>query len=139
VSGCGEKTNTKNAEEFFKAAKKYGTAGKYEKAVEFYTKAIESNPKYVKAYLNRGMIHDHQGRKEKAISDFLKVGELDKTDMYPAQQLARLYREKGDSRNEKKYEAEMEKRQQAAMSGTRSNKDQIDKQQKQKQDAKKKT
>lgn len=140
--GCETKkkstTNTKNAKKYFEAAKEYEKHGKYDQAVEHYTNAIKENPEYAKAFRNRGMIHDSQGRSEKAIKDFVKACELDKTDMYPAQQLERLYREKGDTQNAKKYEKEMEKRQQGTMSNTRNNKDQIDKQQKQKQDAKKK-
>ena len=135
MPGCGDgkKTkvkNPKNVKVYFDAAKEYDKAGKHDKAIEFYTKTIKEDSNHAKAYRNRGMVHDRVGNTEKATKDFVKAHELDKTDMYPAQQLARIYRQQGDMRNAQKYEDEMEKRQQKSLSNTRNNKDQIDKQKK---------
>jgi len=46
-------------------------------AIEEYTKAIEADPKFVKAYLNRGINREKKNQYDAAIADFTKVIELD--------------------------------------------------------------
>ena len=47
-----------------------GALGRYDEASEQLTKAIELEPLNVEAYHNRAVIHERQGRKDAAISDY---------------------------------------------------------------------
>lgn len=49
-----------------------------EKALEYYTKSINSNKKHKAAYNNRGVIYKTTGENQKAIEDYTSVIELDK-------------------------------------------------------------
>jgi tetratricopeptide (TPR) repeat protein len=51
-------------------------AKKHDEAIAAHTKAIESNPKDVAAYLNRGVVFAEQKKYEEAISDYTKAIEL---------------------------------------------------------------
>ena len=70
--------------------------GNYEKAIEYFTKAIELKPDYAEAYFNRGLAHFKTGSYynkepyEKAIQDFTKAIELkpDFADAYYHRSLA---------------------------------------------------
>ena len=50
------------------------------KAIEYYTKAIELNPKYSDAYNNRGILKQELGDKEGAMQDYNKAIELNPND-----------------------------------------------------------
>ena len=67
-------------------------ADRKEEAIAEFTKAIEIDPKSVKAYLNRAMCYNETGRPREAVADFSKAIELDPTDAYPYDQRAILYR-----------------------------------------------
>jgi len=54
--------------------------GEYEDAFLSYNKAIELDPKYTKAYFNRGSVYHYLGQYQKAIDDYTKVIELDPKD-----------------------------------------------------------
>ncbi len=54
-----------------------GEKGNYEKAIDYYTKAIELKPDYAAAYINRGNIYNGLKEYEKAINDFNKAIELE--------------------------------------------------------------
>ena len=62
-------------------------------AIEEYTKAIEADPKFVKAYLNRGLGRRTKDQNEEAIADFTKVIELDPTVLqaYMSRGVARIF------------------------------------------------
>ena len=64
-------------------------------AIVEYTKAIEADPKFFKAYLNRGMDRRMKNENEKAIVDFTKVIELDPTNLqaYMSRGTARIFTE----------------------------------------------
>jgi tetratricopeptide (TPR) repeat protein len=48
-------------------------------SIDEYTKAIEADPKFVKAYLNRGIVRQKKDDYDGAVADFTKVIELDPT------------------------------------------------------------
>ena len=130
LPGCAEekpKVNKKNAKKYYDAGFQYEGAGKYKEALENYNKAIKENPSYKKAYMARAILHENQGRTEKAIKDFEKIAKLDKKDTYPVEQLARIYRSMGQQSKSEEYEREASKRRDVKMSQTRSNADQIKK------------
>ena len=64
--------DTLNSEGFVQTA-----GGEYDEAVATFTKAIELNPGYAKAYYNRGSIYDKMGELDKAIVDYRKTISLD--------------------------------------------------------------
>jgi len=49
----------------------------FENALKWYSKAIEINPKFARAYFNRGIIHRKLNENDKAIADYTKAIELD--------------------------------------------------------------
>ncbi|MFC1516616.1 tetratricopeptide repeat protein [Thermodesulfobacteriota bacterium] len=51
--------------------------GRYEKAIEDYSRAIELNPKYTVAYNNRGVANYELAQYEKAIKDYTQAIRLD--------------------------------------------------------------
>ncbi|MCK4796405.1 MAG: tetratricopeptide repeat protein [Spirochaetes bacterium] len=51
--------------------------GEYDKAIEYYNKAIELDPNYTYAYYNRGSAWENKGEYDKAIKDYNKAIELD--------------------------------------------------------------
>jgi len=54
----------------------YGESGQYQKAISYFTKAIELNPKYAETYCNLGKAYAGLGQYPKAISDYTKAIEL---------------------------------------------------------------
>lgn len=126
LPGCGDsgpKVDKKKAKEYFTKAQKFQKDGNDTKAVENYTKAIEVNPNYTKAYLNRAYIHEVAGRTDKAIKDYRKVYKLDKKDVVCADKLALLYRQKGDNAKADEYDREAGIRREAARAEQRENAD----------------
>lgn len=51
--------------------------GDYKNAIYFYSKAIEQNKQFFKAFFNRGFAYDKMGEFEKAISDYSKALEVE--------------------------------------------------------------
>ena len=69
--------NTNSALAYFnKGCLEKDVEGKLQDAINDYTKAIEINPDYFKAYNNRGFAYGTQGLINKAIADFTKAIEL---------------------------------------------------------------
>ncbi len=52
----------------------------YQEAIEHYTEAIQLDPDYAKAYLNRGYAYDGLGQHQRAIEDFDKAIQLEPDD-----------------------------------------------------------
>jgi len=65
------------AEEFFEQGKKFSLAEKSDQAIYNYTEAIKRNPKFVKAYNNRGIAYVGRQQYDLAIADFNKAIKLD--------------------------------------------------------------
>ena len=69
--------SAQSAEEFLHLGNVSGRQEKYPQAVQNYTKAIESEPHYAKAYYNRGYIYIKMRKYKLAISDLDKAIEID--------------------------------------------------------------
>lgn len=65
------------AEEFFEQGKKASSVENADSAITHYSKAIEIDPKFVKAYNNRGIAYIWKKDFKLAIGDFTKAIELD--------------------------------------------------------------
>ena len=65
------------AEEFFEQGKKDSSVENADSAISNYSKAIKINPKFVKAYNNRGIAYTWKKQFDLAIADFNKAIELD--------------------------------------------------------------
>jgi tetratricopeptide (TPR) repeat protein len=65
------------AEEFFQQGKQCSLDEKSDQAIYNYTEAIKRNPKFVKAYNNRGIAYVGRQQYDLAIADFNKAIELD--------------------------------------------------------------
>ena len=66
----------------------FGEEGQYDRAIAYFNKAIEINPKYADAYNNRGLAYDYKGQYDKAIADYNKAIEINPRD-------AEAYRNRG--------------------------------------------
>jgi tetratricopeptide (TPR) repeat protein len=64
------------AQEFYEEGKKYSVENA-DKAIDNYSKAIKINPKFAKAYNNRGIAYIWKKQYDLAIADFNKAIELD--------------------------------------------------------------
>ena len=53
----------------------------YQTAIDFFTKAIESNPKYADAYFNRGQCYFYLNDRDQSCSDWLKADSLGKPNL----------------------------------------------------------
>jgi tetratricopeptide (TPR) repeat protein len=60
-------------------------------AVTYFTKAIELDPLYAKAWLSRGMSNEENGDDDEAIADYSKAFEIDPTLLSALYKKARLY------------------------------------------------
>jgi Tfp pilus assembly protein PilF len=65
------------AEEFFEQGKKNSSVENADSAISNYSKAIKIDPKYVKAYNNRGIAYIWKKQYDLATADFTKAIELD--------------------------------------------------------------
>ena len=54
----------------------YYNNGKFEKAIECYTKAIEIDPDIAWVYYNRGLVYEKMGRDSDAQADFKKACDM---------------------------------------------------------------
>jgi len=54
----------------------YGNKGQNDQAISNYTKALEINPKFAKAFLSRGVAYRMKGQYDQAISDYNKALEI---------------------------------------------------------------
>jgi len=65
------------AEEFFEEGKKFSSLENSDQAILNYTEAIKRNPKFAKAYNNRGIAYVGRQQYHLAIADFNKAIEFD--------------------------------------------------------------
>jgi tetratricopeptide (TPR) repeat protein len=70
-----------DAEELFVKGDEYYSAGEYEKAIEYFTKAIEQDPECALCYRKRGNIHYALRHYDEAIADFSDAIEIDPEDV----------------------------------------------------------
>jgi Tfp pilus assembly protein PilF len=67
----------KKAEEFFEQGRKFSSAENADQAIDSYSKAIKIDPKFVKAYNNRGIAYVWKKKYDLSIADFNKAIKLD--------------------------------------------------------------
>lgn len=67
----------KKAEEFFEQGKKLSSVENADQAIDNYSKAIKIDPKFAKAYNNRGIAYVWKKKYDLAITDFNKAIKLD--------------------------------------------------------------
>jgi Flp pilus assembly protein TadD len=85
------------AEEFFEQGKKDSSVENADSAISNYSKAIEINPKFVKAYNNRGIAYIWKKQYDLAIADFTKAIELDPKNGKAYNNRAIVYSYKGET------------------------------------------
>jgi tetratricopeptide (TPR) repeat protein len=61
-----------------------------DRALEYYNKAIDINPRYVRAYVNRGDVYDKKGDKDRAISSYRRALDFDPVHKGALEALAKL-------------------------------------------------
>lgn len=72
---------------------KYAELGQYEKALHYFSKAIELNPNYANGYANRGNVYRVQKKLDKAIVEYSKAIELDNTKIQVLYARANTYKD----------------------------------------------
>ena len=70
--------------------------GQYDQALADYTKAIEINPRYAAAYLNRGVIFYKTARFDQALVDFRQALDINPKDAAAAKNLEQASKAKSD-------------------------------------------
>lgn len=98
LSSCG-----KSAEELVREAEKFDEIGQYEKGIEILNKAIEKDPEYLGAYINRGAYKSSLKNYESAISDYQKVLELDPENTLATYNIGNSYRQSGNLKKAKEF------------------------------------
>jgi len=93
------KVNLSVAVKFHNKGTKLLEAGKYNEAIEQFTKAIDSNPRYKDAYCNRGIAYKKKGNCDQAIADYYQGLRLDYEDADIHYNLGLAYFEKKEFRH----------------------------------------
>ena len=86
-----------NADEFFEQGKKNSSAENADSAITNYSKAIKINPKFAKAYNNRGIAYIWKKQYDLVIADFNKAIELDPKNGKAYNNRAIVYSYQGDT------------------------------------------
>jgi Tfp pilus assembly protein PilF len=60
---------SQTAKKYFSAAEKFEQAGNAKDAIDNYSKAIEMDPAYEKAYAARALLYEKQNIKDKAVEE----------------------------------------------------------------------
>ena len=98
LSSCG-----KSAEELLMEAEKYDEIGQYERGIEILNLAIEKEPEYLGAYINRGAYKSSLKRFDNAVSDYQKVLDLDPENTLATYNIGNSYRLSGNLKKAKEY------------------------------------
>ena len=72
-----KKYDAYTTEDYFRLGLRFQQQREYEKAKNYYTKALELNPRYAKAYYNRGIAKEALGDQAGASEDFARAREID--------------------------------------------------------------
>jgi len=54
----------------------FGNEGQHDRAIAYFNKALELNPRFAEAYKYRGLAYNYKGQHDKAISDYTKAIEI---------------------------------------------------------------
>lgn len=84
-----------SAKRHYKAGSDFIESKKFEFAIEEFTKAVNIDPGYTKAYIERGKLYDKLGNKEAAIEDFSKATVFKPKDEELFYYLGRCYNDVG--------------------------------------------
>jgi tetratricopeptide (TPR) repeat protein len=84
-----------SAKRHYKAGENYVESKKFEFAIDEFTKAVELDPDYTKAYVARGKLYDKAGNKDAAIEDFSKAVVFEPKNKELFYFLGRCYNEAG--------------------------------------------
>ena len=68
----------------------YSVQGQLDKALQYYNKAIELNPRYAPAYSNRGDAYMKQGKRSQAMAEYRQVLAIDPSHKHAKEALASL-------------------------------------------------
>jgi len=85
-----------SAEDWFERGFSFDESGRSEEALKAYTKAIETNSRYIAAYNNRGNIWKEKGDFERSFNDFNKIVEIDPGAVFGYLGRGNALSEKGD-------------------------------------------
>jgi tetratricopeptide (TPR) repeat protein len=85
------------AEEFYEKGKQISSVKNADQAIDNYSKAIKINPKFVKAYNNRGIAYIWKKKYDLALADFNKAIELDPKNGKAYNNRAIVYSYQGES------------------------------------------
>ncbi|MDO4573918.1 MAG: hypothetical protein Q4D98_01750 [Planctomycetia bacterium] len=120
LAGCGgQKTYKDTVKKTLHKAVQLEQKGEREKALELYNSVVEKHPDDKQGFMYRAMFYANNKQNDKALTDYLKVMELDPEEFYCAQQIAYLAREKGDKAMAKKYDTIAMENQQKQMEKNR--------------------
>lgn len=94
VAGC------KKAEDYYVQGRAHVRKKQYDRALTAFSRAIDKNPEYARAYFARGLIHlyYHNRNRDRALSDFSKAIEIDPQfgDAYAERAMVHLAKEEYD-------------------------------------------
>jgi tetratricopeptide (TPR) repeat protein len=78
LAGCAttEEIKETDSDELLNQGIALFNESQYDRAIAYFNKAIEINPKLARAYYNRGLAYDDKGQHDKAISDYTKAIEI---------------------------------------------------------------
>ncbi|MDY6863123.1 MAG: CHAT domain-containing protein, partial [Thermodesulfobacteriota bacterium] len=82
----------------------YAEQGNYDKALEFYTKAVKYDPGNAQAFSNKGALLKKQGRPEEALLAYKKASELDPKDYVSKLMLKKTLEEQKLKKDKKRQE-----------------------------------
>jgi len=73
---AGLNLTAQNAKKYYKTAKEFSKSGNYDEAVENYTKVIELDPKFTKAYIERAFAYEELKQLPEAAEDYKSLADL---------------------------------------------------------------
>lgn len=94
VTGCKDKSAA--ATDHYDRGEAHYLDGEYDQAFSELTKAIEIDPKLVRAYVIRGMAYNDKDKHDLAVADFTKVIDIKPTDAHAYRYRGMAYGNKGE-------------------------------------------
>lgn len=82
IKQYNETANKLSATDWYQKGLGLALAGNYAEAIETFTKAIQLDPQYARAYYDRGTTHGYLGNYQSAIRDFTRAIELKPNDAW---------------------------------------------------------